>query len=428
LVNFTYTSNSRIMRHAVLVMLAAFCTLSLAAGESRDPVRMGKGRANITPEEPVLMSGYEARKTPSTGVHDELFATALCFSDDVSRVLLITTDVIGFSHQLNDEIIQEISAATGVGTEQIMLTAAHNHGAPSIRTYTDEASPENERYIEQLREKLVDISVEASENLQPVKIGIGKGYCSMNINRRAKFADGGIWLGRNQDGPCDHEVTIMKIENLEGNLVALHVNWPCHGTTGGQENYKITGDWPGTTARYLEKHLGDEVIIGITDGASGDINPIYGPGDNFNEIEAMGANLGEEVLDRLPEIETLPAYGLNALQRTIHLPGKKPCETHFPQEEYEAGPDVEIRLAAVKIGNLVFAGISGELMTELGMELKKTSPYSGTVVVTHCNGSSGYICTEGAYDEGGYEVKVTRLMPGTGETVVQQVAEMVNLL
>jgi len=416
------------MKHAIILLLAAFCSLTLTAEESRNPVMMGKGRANITPEEPVLMSGYEARKTPSTGVHDELFATALCFSDEGSRVLIITTDVIGFSHQVNDEIMQEISAATGIGTEQIMLTAAHNHGAPSIRTYSDNATPENRRYLQSLREKLVKISVEASADLQPVKIGIGKGYCSMNINRRAKFADGGIWLGRNQDGPCDHEVTIVKIENMQGKLLALHVNWPCHGTTGGQENYKITGDWPGLTARYLEKHLGDEVIIGVTDGASGDINPIYGPGDNFDEIEAMGANLGEEVLGRLPGIVAQPAYGINALQRTIHLPGKKQNETHFPQEEYETGPDVEIRLAAVKIGNIVFAGVSGELMTELGMELKETSPYSGTIVVTHCNGSSGYICTDEAYDEGGYEVKVTRLMPGAGDTLVQQVSEMVNLL
>jgi hypothetical protein len=416
------------MKHAVVLSLVTFLSFFTVKGNDGEQVSMGTGRVNITPEEPVMMSGYEARKTPSTGVHDDLFATAFCFSDATSRVLIITSDLIGYPHQLNDEILQEISAVTGIPTDHLWLSAAHNHGAPSVRTYTREVPAENERYIQSLREKLVKISVEATRNLQPVRIGFGKGRCTMNINRRAKFADGSIWLGRNPDGPCDHEVAILKFEDMDGKLLALHINWPCHGTANGQENYRITGDWPGATARYLGEHLGDETVIGITAGASGDINPIYGPNDNFNEIEAIGAILGEEVLARLPEIETLPVYGINALQKVLTLPGKQRGDSNLPQAEYQEGPDVEIRLSAIKVGNIVFTGISGEVMNEIGMEIKTKSPYSGTVVVTHCNGSSGYICTDEAFKEGGYEVRTTRLMPGAEGVLVHQITEMVNLL
>jgi hypothetical protein len=416
------------MKHAIVLLLLALCSHALAQGNEREPVMMGAGRINITPEEPVLMSGYDARKTPSTGIHDELFATAFCFSDTRSKVLIITSDVIGFSHQLADEINEKISSATGIAADHILLTAVHNHGAPSVKTYTDEVPAENERYVQSLTEKLVQVSVEATENLQPVTMGIGKGRCTMNINRRAKFADGGIWLGRNPDGPCDHEVSVLKIEDLDGTLVALHVNWPCHGTAGGQENYKITGDWPGSAARYLGNQLGNETVIGITAGASGDINPIYGPGDNFDEIEAIGSLLGEEVVRILPGIETNPAFAINALQKTISLPGKKRSDSRFPRAEYEKGPDVEIRLSAVRVGTVVFAGISGEVMNEIGMEIKAKSPYSGTLVVTHCNGSSGYICTDEAYGEGGYEIQVTRLMPGAEEAVIRELSELIRLL
>jgi hypothetical protein len=90
------------MKHAIVLLLLALCSHALAQGNEREPVMMGAGRINITPEEPVLMSGYDARKTPSTGIHDELFATAFCFSDTRSKVLIITSDVIGFSHQLAD--------------------------------------------------------------------------------------------------------------------------------------------------------------------------------------------------------------------------------------------------------------------------------------------------------------------------------------
>lgn len=416
------------MKKIILLLIVNILSLLIVQGNNNEPVTMGVSRINITPEEPVLMSGYEARKTPNTGIHDELFATALCFSKANSKVMIITTDVIGFSHKQADEIKQSINLKTGISLDNILITATHNHGAPVIKTYTKKVPAENERYIITLIEKLVKISDEASRNLQPVKIGIGKGKCTMNINRRAKFADGGIWLGRNPDGPCDHEVDILKFENMDGKLIAMHINWPCHGTTGGQKNYEITGDWPGATARYLENELGNETIIAVTAGASGDINPIYGPGNNFDEINAIGSILGAEVIKILPDIETLPAYTINSLYKTISLPGKKGSDTHFPQDEYEKGPDVEIRLSAIKVGNIVFTGISGEVMTEIGIKLKEKSPYSGTVIITHCNGSSGYICTDDAFNEGGYEIKVTKLMPGAEQTIINNLTEMINLL
>jgi hypothetical protein len=65
-------------------------------------------------------------------------------------------------------------------------------------------------------------------------------------------------------------------------------------------------------------------------------------------------------------------------------------------------------------------------MNEIGTEIKKQSPYSGTVVVTHCNGSSGYICTDQAFQEGGYEVMVTRLMPGAEKILTDRVAQMIH--
>ncbi|MGW8316769.1 MAG: neutral/alkaline non-lysosomal ceramidase N-terminal domain-containing protein [Bacteroidales bacterium] len=416
------------MKQTMLLLMLSLCSPLMAQVSEREPVLMGASRINITPVEPVLMSGYDARKTPSTGIHDELFASALCFSDLQTKVLIITADVIGFSHSLTDEIVRDISSATGIGADHILLTAAHNHGGPSIRTYTDDIPAGNERYIQSLREKLVQVSLDAAETLNPVKMGVGIGYCSMNINRRAKFADGSIWLGRNQDGPCDHEVAILKFEDAQEGLVGLHVNWPCHGTASGQENYEITGDWPGAAARFLGEQLGGETVVGITAGASGDINPIYGPGDNFREIEAVGFNLAEEVMSVIPDIETFQEYDINSIQKTIILPGKKRGDSRFPQDEYEPGPDVEIRLSAMKVGNMVFAGISGEVMTEIGMEIKAKSPYTGTIIVTHCNGSSGYICTDKAFGEGGYEVQVTRLMPGAEEAVVHELTEMISAL
>lgn len=95
---------------------------------------------------------------------------------------------------------------------------------------------------------------------------------------------------------------------------------------------------------------------------------------------------------------------------------------------YDSAPDVEIRLTVFKIGELVLSGISGEVMNEIGTAVRNGSPYTNTVIVTHCNGSSGYICTDKAFPEGGYEVKVTRLMPGAEKPLVEKILSMINSL
>jgi hypothetical protein len=352
-------------------------------------VTLGVAQADITPEKPVLMSGYEARKTPFTGVHDPLFASALYFSGDGTAVLLITADVIGFRADFVDDLKAKISSRAGIPSGNIMLTAVHNHGGPAIKADEDEVPGPNEEYIKVLKRKLVDLAVEASRKGVPFCMGIGKGTCRMNINRRALFADGGVWLGRNPDGPCDHEVGVVKFEDMSGATLAVLVNWPCHGTTSGQDNYQITGDWPGAAARTLKNRVGKDVVVAVTAGASGDINPIYGPGDDFDEIEAVGFHVGSEAWKTLAQIETYPIHSLQAANAAMTFPGKKPCPDRFPRASYESGPDVEVRLTALKIGDLVLCGVSGELMNEIGLEVKKRSPFSGTFVVTHCNGSSG---------------------------------------
>ena len=421
----------RAIRFTILISLVSlFPIFSFSQNSSilSSQVKLGVSQSNITPGIPLTMSGYDARKTPFTGVHDSLYASALYFSSGGNKALIITTDLIGFKTELADDIKKLISDEINIPAENIMLTAVHNHGGPAIKTYESILTPANEDYIRTLMAKLTQLAVKASKNPVPFLMGIGKGHCTMNINRRAEFADGSIWLGRNQDGPCDHEVDVVRFEDMNHKTLAVLINWPCHGTASGQENYQITGDWPGATSRFIKKQAGKEIVIAITAGASADINPIYGPGNDFNEIEAVGYQVGKEAWKTFAQTSTYPVKSLELTTASMTFPGKKACKDQFPQESYESGPDVALRLNVIKVGDLVLAGISGELMTEIGLEVKDQSPYSATIIVTHCNGSGGYICTDKAFTEGGYEVKVTRLMPGAEKPLINKLLEMIRSL
>src|SRR5437762_6554986 len=97
----------------LLVMILPGLVPGLSKGQNSEHdnafIRMGVSQVNITPERPVIMSGYDARKTPSTGVHDSLFASALFFSGEQRKALVITADLIGFPASFVDTVKKMIS-------------------------------------------------------------------------------------------------------------------------------------------------------------------------------------------------------------------------------------------------------------------------------------------------------------------------------
>ena len=48
----------------------------------------------------------------------------------------------------------------------------------------------------------------------------------------------------------------------------------------------------------------------------------------------------------------------------------------------------------------------------------RESPFSRTIMVTHANGSSGYIPNDASFDPVSYEVTASRLKPGCAEGAI----------
>jgi len=408
----------------------------------------GTSKVIITPQTPIPMSGYGSRKDPFKGVHDDLFARVVVFSDGENKAVLITADVIGFSNSFWEETTKLITTETGIKEEFVMLSAVHNHDGPVTRVYSKDSSAEVNAYVKDLMSKIVGATKEANNNLVPVSIGAGKGECKMNINRRAPDGKGGISLGRNPYAPCDHEVGVISVDDMTGNHLAIIMNWPCHGVVLGPHNYLISGDWPGAASRYIEEGSDGKFIAPVIVGASGDINPIYGPHIDFEENssysygkEAIGEDLGKESLRVIQSIQTFSTGKISALQRVIQLQAKEKVSGNLQRPENKGDDFMEVRLSALKIGNIVLTGVSGEVFNQISVKMKNQSPYSNTFMITHCNGSSGYLVSEDAYPKagvtksedkyipvGGYEVNSTRAKTGAEKAIIENLLEMINKL
>jgi hypothetical protein len=54
----------------------------------------------------------------------------------------------------------------------------------------------------------------------------------------------------------------------------------------------------------------------------------------------------------------------------------------------------------------------------IGQRLKRQSKLRNTIMVTHCNGSSGYLPDDDAYRRVSYEIRTARVKPGCAERAI----------
>jgi hypothetical protein len=72
--------------------------------------------------------------------------------------------------------------------------------------------------------------------------------------------------------------------------------------------------------------------------------------------------------------------------------------------------------------------LGGEVFNEIGRAIKAGSRFHCTVIITHCNGTAGYLPTPDAFDAGGYEVESSRFGPKASEQVIAKALEMLTQL
>ncbi len=386
-------------------------------------LRAGAARLDITPpkDASLPMSGYAGRG-PHQGIHDEIAVRSLVLDDGATQAAIVSCDVIGFREPVWNALAGRIEQEIGIRRENLLLAGVHNHAAPTPDLPAADQDPRRSAYLTRLLDSIVDSVRQAKANLKPARAGFGTGRASVNINRRARTVQGGWMLGANPDGVSDKTVAVMKFESSDGEPLALFVNYAVHGTVTSGRNLLISGDLPGATSRFIERQYGGPVVALWTSGAAGDQNAIYGPGENFNHVDALGRILGEEALRVAGRIRTSPRTRIRGAQKVVTCPGQRPekgaSAASGARIAFEDAPPVDIRLSLLMVGHVAFAGVSGEVLTLIGERLKTESPFKATMMVTHCNGSVGYLPNDEAYNDVSYEILSSRVKPGCAESAI----------
>ncbi len=172
----------------------------------------------------------------------------------------------------------------------------------------------------------------------------------------------------------------------------------------------------------LPKEEATEGVVAVwTSGAAGDQNPVSEAKDSdFTMVDALGTILGEAAVRAASSIHTSDSARVWAKQQVISCPGLELEPGPRPRKEYkwtDSNP-VSIRLSLLMVNDIALTGVSGEVFTKIYWHLKKESPFSSTVMVTHANGSSGYIPDDSAFGQISYEIATSHLQPGCAENAI----------
>jgi hypothetical protein len=235
--------------------------------------------------------------------------------------VLVTLDAVSIGeigYIRNDylgKVRTRLQKELGIAPESLIVNTSHCHGI--VCADADD--------------KTVEAVKKASENLVPVKAGVGVGHENrISENRRLKLKSGkeadvrhAYSLPPDEEvagvGPIDPQIGILRLDKLDGNTLAVVYNFACHPIMGvnGDGN---TADIVGFASKVIESNLSDGTVALFVQGCGGDINPIrYKDVNQPRSAEPLGNMLGLSTLQAVRKIKCTD-NSLKIINEKLSLP------------------------------------------------------------------------------------------------------------
>lgn len=433
------------------MVMSALAAMTILNAQSL-PLQAGAAKVDITPKD--LTGFVSVWAKPFSGVHDPIYARALVINNGSTTAAIVATDLVEFGDSL--PLRKRIESELAIPADHILIVSSHDHNAPRSGPITPGTSSQNGRpaspqeYSIFVDNQILAALHQAASSMKPARIGVRASKADFNENRNAYTAHG--WGGPDPNGPSDKTLWVVKIEDMQGDPIAILMNYAIHSVVAGPDNDLITGDLAGAAERYVERHFDNKAVALWSMGAAGDQNPKYNmsipdegkdknPAKNqalaYEAIDATGLSLAAEVIRTAEQIQHMSTTAkISAAERVFSCatmpPQPRKDDEHGPKLDIPANmkkpaplpPSMDVRLGLIQINQIALAGVSGEVFTKIYWHLKSESPYSNTILLTMANDRVGYIADDASYD-GNYSH--TTLARGCAESgIVNGLTEMMD--
>ncbi len=291
---------------------------------SPGPLKVGWGVAKITPPKPTPMAGYGDRYGKrSQGVHDDVYAKAVAFSDGTDTAVLIGCDLLLVDHTLAEKIREQVAEKTPLKAGQLFFTASHSHSgpggfAPGFMNERAAFGPFDPALVDYLARGFAEAVTNAYCTMSPASVAHGSANAEDCIRNRMR------------DSPVDPELSFMIVQKADGTRCYV-TSFSAHPTVLGPGNLLLSADYPGYLQRYIEKESGGAcVYLGGAVGSMGNRVPAVAlkvpegasatPDDPFLRCQALGETLARRVLDNGANLDSRRALDVATIGIPIELP------------------------------------------------------------------------------------------------------------
>lgn len=464
------------IRRTTVILIATITLAVVAKLGMAGTLQVGVARTDITPPLGAPMAGYYHERG-ADGVLDPLFSKAMVVERDDTRIAIVALDIICVTRDITNQARTQIEQQTGIPGTHVMISATHAHTGPELVRHSRRVSDMGGKnklaleYTQNLPDRIAETVRLAIERLQPATLKTASGHCEdLAYNRRYFMRDGTVgWnpgkLNPNivmPAGPVDPEVGILYAEQPGANgptkSIATFLNYAMHpDTTGGS---KFSADWPGAVARVLASYHGPHHETLVGNGTCGNINnydffwkwPNNGAGEQNRIAAILGASVFQAYKDLKPvgdgpiraqseiielAIPEITTEEVDAARKAVSAT-KNDRGSNFMTlvRSYRAldvagrkGNPFRVEVQAIAIGDdVAWVSLPGEVFVELGLAIKKRSPYPLTFVVELANDNIGYIPDLRSYAEGNYEPESARCAAGSGEQLVEAAVRLLETI
>ena len=396
-----------------------------------DDFKAGFAVADITPPAGLPMWGYGARHSAkATGKMDDLSARAVVIHAGDGKVAIVGLDLgRGPTTPMMLEIRKAIKEQANI--DHVLISGSHTHHGPVIELvdregYGQGTFDEAVEYSQKLPGMLVDVIVAADKAVQPAKIGVAsRDDLRMNRNRHTK----------REPKTTDPRLSVLRLDTLDGNPMAVIVNFTAHPTMIDAADLRWSADYPGHMARKVMSSLDAGCVF--MQSASGDTS--VSPPNGIQGPQAFGELLADRVLELNETVETAVPESPSVTGRvnSYHFESRVDFQSpmiqlqysvaFFPElirnatEEFKNGIPAELNTVVLN-GNIALAGGSGEFFHKHAMRLRERCYLDHTFFFGYCNGHSLYFPTIEGVSEGGYgaDEPVAPVQVGAGEEMMNQ--------
>jgi hypothetical protein len=421
---------------------------SIAAAE----LRVATFRCDVTP--PLGHLTYPPAFQPLQKIEHPLLAKGIVLDDGGRRYVLCAIDWCALCNSTYDLFRRKVAEGAGTETTRVAVHTLHQHTAPLadndayrllMQTKDPPACPDL-TFFDRMADKLGAAVRESLGRLQPFdRIGAGAGKVDrVASTRRLIEKDGKVhrprWslvTGRDlplrdePEGLIDPMLKTITLAQGDKPLVRLH-----YYATHPQSFYhdpRVTYDFPGLAREEMEKK--ENAFQIYFTGCAGDI--LVG---KYNDgTPAARDQFARRVLAgmeaAIAATQWTPADSIQWRSTEVKLPlyegpERTVAENRARMADPKADAGIRLELGAMllafaeridrplalsglQIGRVHILALPGECLVSYQLFAQHSAPDDFVAVAAYTDLGPGYVCTDKAFEQGGYEPTDTAVGPGS---------------